>query len=239
MAKKKTVDSLIKAPGTIRGVLKRKKITHLPDPEGQPVHIDYIKDHLMIKDNFVREIANQWVDIYRRLAHLKKLLLEGGPAMYEYLARNDDVRHDSKGGFTEYDFGKNLKVTVSYNLRYDIDDSLMKRSAAHMDAWLEKQGETDVVKVVKRAFRKKNNRYDVVMLRRLMQLNIDDKDFRKSLELMNEAITSTPTKLRTEFEIRDEQGEYKSLPLNLSYVESDGVPGLKDATIQRRLSFDN
>lgn len=235
MPKKKTVDSLIKSPGTIRGVLKRKKITELKDPEGNPVNLDYIKDHLLIKDNFVRDIGELWVDIYRRLAHLKELLLEGGPAMYEYLAKNDDVRHDSKGGFTEYDFGKNMKVVVSYNLNYDIDDSLMKRSAAHMDAFLDKSGEPELVKIVKRAFRQKNDKYDVVALRRLQQLNISDEDFKKSLELMNEAIVGTPTKLRTEFYIRDEQGEYKALPLNISYVQPEGVPGLKDEMIDNRL----
>lgn len=236
MPKQKTVDSLIKTPGTIRGVLKRKKITQLNDPEGQPVNLDYIKDHLLIKDNFVRDIGVLWVEIYRKLQHIKKLLLEGGPAMYDYLAENDDVRHDSKGGFTEYDFSKNLKVIVSYNLRYDVDDSLMKRSAAHMDAWLEKSGESDLVKVVKRAFRQKNDQYDIVALRRLMQLNIDDKDFRKSLELMTEAITGTPTKLRTSFEVRDQNGEFKALPLNISHVEADGIPGLPDSMIDHRLS---
>lgn len=236
MAKKKTVQSLIKTPGVIRGVLKRKKITELTDPEGQPVNIDYIKDHLLIKDNFVRDISEIWVNIYRQIQHLKKLLMEGGPAMYDYLAANDDVRHDSKGGFVEYDFAKNVRVRVSYNVHYDIDDSLMKRSSAHMDAFLDKAGANELVKIVKRAFRQKNGKYDVTALRRLQQLNISDKDFRKSLELMNEAITGTPTKLRTELEIRDEYGEFKALPLNISYAQPAGIPGLSDSLIDQRLS---
>lgn len=237
MAKQKTVESLVKSPGTIRGVLKRKKVTHLIDPEGNPISLDYIKDHLLIKDNFVRDIAELWVDVYRRMARLKKLLLEGGPAMYEYLAQNDDVRHDSKGGFTEYDFGKNMKIVVSYNLNYDIDDSLMKRSAAHMDAFLDKSGEKELVKIVKRAFRQKNDKYDVVALRRLMQLNIDDADFKKSLELMNEAISGNPTKLRTELYIRDDEGEFKALPLNISYIEPEGRSRLADPVIDRRITL--
>lgn len=236
MPKQKTIDSLLKTPGTIRGVLKRKKVYELADPEGQTVNLDYIKDHLLIKDNFVRDIAEMWVEVYQKMAHLKKLLLKGGPQMYEYLQKHNDIRHDSKGGFTEYDFGKNLKVQVGYTLRYDIDDSLMKQSAAHMDAWLEEHGEGDIVKVVRKAFRQRNGRYDVQALRRLQELNIADKNFRKSLELMNEAITGIPTKLRTEFYIRDENGEFKALPLNISYVEEDGIPGLSDELIDHRLN---
>jgi|GEM_PF-4911877 len=238
MAKKKTIDSLIKTPGVIRGVLKRKKITALNDPEGNPVNIDYVKDHLLIKDNFVRDIGELWVDAWRRMRHLKKLLLEGGPAMYDYLARNDDVRHDSKGGFTEYDFSKNLKIVVSYSLRYDIDDSLMKRSADYMDRFLENTGEPELVKIVKKAFRQQNDQYDVKALRRLNQLNITDKDFAESMRLMNEAITSTPTKLRTEFYVRARDGEFKALPLNISYVEPEGSAGLTDDIIDGRLSPD-
>lgn len=226
----------MKTPGTIRGVLKRKKITQLHDPEGNPIPLDYIKDHLLIKDNFVREIGTLWISIHQQIAHLKKLLLEGGPAMYDYLSENDDVRNDSKGGFTEYNFGKDMKVVVSYSLVYHFDDSLMKRSAAYMDEFFKRANDPEVVKFVRQAFKKKNDKYDIVILSRVKRMKIDDPNFKKAIEFMNEAISSTPTKLRTEFEVRDAQGEYKALPLNISYVDPNGISGLGDDLLQERLT---
>lgn len=235
MATKKTVDSLIKPAGTIRGILKRKKAYHLADPDGEPVKVDYIKDHLLIKDYFVRQIAEIWVDIYHQLEHLKELLLAGGPAMYDYLAEADDVRSDSKGGFTEYDFGRNIKVVVSYDLRYDVDESMMKRSAAHMDRWLDNQGQGDLVKIVQKAFRMRNGKYDIKALNRLNELKIEDDNFTRAMELKNEAISSTPTKLRTQLYIRDRHGEFHGVPISLHDVDPAGEaplgPGLMESRI--------
>lgn len=221
MAKKKSIDSLIQSPGTIRGVLKRKGINNLQDPEGKEIPLDYIDGHLLTKDRFVRNIAELWLDIFQRMRHLKKLLLDGGPEMYEYLQKHDDIRSDSKGGFTEYDFGRNIKVIVSYSLRYDFDKDLMEQSAAYMDAFLDSQGTPEISKIVQRAFKKQNDQYDVKALNRLNQLNISDKNFCKAMELKNKAMTSTPTKLRTQLMIRDEEGEFVGIPLNITDVTKE------------------
>jgi len=218
MAKPKTTDSIIKTPGTIRGILKRKKIYELKDPELNEIPIDYIKDHLIVKDNFVREIAELWSGIFFQIKHLKKLLLVGGPAMYEMLKEAGDVRSDSKGGFTEYDFGRNIKVLVSYSLRYDWDHDLMKQASDHFDKWLQKHGETPVTKAFRKAFQQQNGNYDIKMLNRLTQLQETDEDFLKAMVLKNEAQTSTPTKLKTTLEIRNEEGEFVALPLSISHV---------------------
>ncbi len=218
MPKKKTTNSIIKTPGTIRGVLKRKKIYELKDPQGRDIPVDVVKDHLLIRDNFVREIAELWIEIYSALRHLKFLLLKGGPEMYELLREKGDVRSDSKGGFTEYDFGKNIKVVVGYTLRYDFHDHLMKQSSEYFDKWLEKQGENSLTEAVRKAFQKQNGQYDIKALNRLNDLKEDDPDFVKGMELKNEAQTSTPTKLRTTLQIRNEEGEFKALPLDISSV---------------------
>jgi hypothetical protein len=216
MARKKTINSLIQSPGTIRGVLKRKHVKTLQDPDGSDIPLDYIDPHLLVKDRFVRSIGELWIDIYKRLAHLKRLLLEGGPAMYEYLKDADDIRTDSKGGFTEYDFGRNMKVVVSYDVRYDFDDDLMDQAAAQMDAFLDDQGQTELVKVVQKAFKKRSGQYDVKALNRLNELNIDDEHFNKAMQLKNKAMTSTPTKLRTQLFVRDEEGAFQAIPLSIS-----------------------
>lgn len=218
MAKPKTTNSIVKSPGTIRGVLKRKKIYELPDPDGSEIPIDYIKDHLLVKDNFVREIAELWSDIFFQIKHLKKLLLIGGPEMYEILRDKGDIRSDSKGGFTEYDFGKNIKVLVGYTLRYDWDHDLMKQASDHFDLWLKKHGETSVTKAFRKAFQQQNGNYDIKMLNRLNQLPEKDEDFLKAMNLKNEAQTSTPTKLKTTLEIRNDEGEFIALPLSISHI---------------------
>ncbi|MEP0004565.1 MAG: DUF3164 family protein [Balneola sp.] len=218
MPKKKTTNSIIKEPGTIRGVLKRKKIYELKDPEGRDIPVDFVKDHLLVKDNFVREIAEIWIEIYSALRHLKFLLLKGGPKMYDILREKSDVRRDSKGGFTEYDFGKNIKVVVGYNLRYDFNDDLMKQASEYFDNWLAKHGENSMTKAVRKAFQKQSGQYDIKALNKLNDLKEDDPDFIRGMELKNEAQTSTPTKLRTTLEIRNEEGEFTALPLDISSV---------------------
>lgn len=238
MARKKTIDSLIKSPGTVRGVLKRKGIKELKDPEGREIHLDYIRDHLLVKDNFVRDIAELWVEAYEKLRHLKKLLLKGGPAMYAYLDKHDDVRSDSKGGFTEYDFGRNIKVIVSYDLRYDIDDSLMDKAAKHMDKWLEKKGEPSLVKIVRKAFRQRNGQYDLKALNRLNDIKEDDEDFKKAMAYKNDAISSTPTKLRTQLKIRNSEGEFVGIPLNITDVAIEDEEKLTPEDARKALEFD-
>jgi hypothetical protein len=237
MSRKKTINSLIQPPGTIRGVLKRKKIQALEDPDGQPIPLDYIDGHLLTKDRFVRQIAELWLGIFRQMAHLKKLLLDGGPEMYEYLQDHDDIRADSKGGFTEYDFGRNIKVIVSYNLRYDFDDQLMQRSAAEMDAFLEAQGTPEIAKIVQRAFKKQTGQYDVKALNRLNELNISDEHFKKAMQLKNKAMTSTPTKLRTQLKIRDDEGEFIGIPLSLSEVTKEDGTALNGEKLRKMIEY--
>lgn len=238
MARKKTIDSLIQPPGTIKGVLKRKGIKELEDAEGREIPLDIIRDDLLVKDRFVRNIAELWFDVFRRMRHLKKLLLDGGPEMYKYLNKRGHVRKDSKGGFTEYDFGKKMKVVVSYDLRYDIDKGLMEASSDHMDAFLEKKGEPALVKIVRAAFKQKNGQYDIRALNRLDQIKEDDEDFLKSLELKNKAISSTPTKLRTQLFVRNSEGEFVSMPLSISDVAKEDEEKLTDDTIEEMIALE-
>jgi hypothetical protein len=149
-------------------------------------------------------------------------LLKGGPEMYELLQEKGDIRSDSKGGFTEYDFGRNIKVTVSYDLRYDWDHDLMDQASKFFDKWLKDVGESSVSRAFRKAFRKQDGNYDIKALNRLNQLDEKNPNFLKAMELKNEAQTSTPTKLRTTLEIRDEQGKFTALPLSISAVMPEG-----------------
>lgn len=237
MPKRKTIDSLIKTPGTIRGVLKRKKIYEMKDPEGREIPVDMVRDDLLVVDSFVRDIAGLWFKYHNGLRYLKRLLLDGAPKMYEYLDDRGSVRSDSKGGFTEYDLSKTIKLVISYDLRYDINEHLMDQAAEYLDKYLEKIADPKAVKIMRSWFKQRNGRYDIKLLNRMDQIQETDEDFQACRDCKNRAISSIPTKLRTQLFMRNREGEFVSLPLSITDVAIESEEKLSDQDIANTLSL--
>lgn len=208
--------------GRIRGILKRKKITHLPDQDGNNFPVDMVRDDLIRKHYVAMQIAEEAEKINAILKQFKDEAMELTTELWQIRKEKDDLHKRSKGGQIVYSLDKETKVTISTGSRTIFDTEIMERAEDCFNRFIQKKSgqgaDADVLAILSAALKRQNGDYDPRRIANLHKVKIEDPLFKEGLALIEEARDSNRTKMYLSVEKRNPQGEYKHILLDVARV---------------------
>lgn len=153
-----------------------------------------------------------------QLATLKDEMLADCDRIYEKMLEDNNVRGNSKGGYSISTFDRSAKIEVSIQERIEFDDLI---SVAHqkIKQFLEEktQGvDHDLQQIINQAFETRKGRMDVKRILGLFRLQITHPLWIEAMELIKKSINRNNSKRYVRVWEKDANGEYRNVELNFS-----------------------
>ena len=198
-------------------VIKKGKTVYWKDAEGALVPVQYIPKDERDADRMVSKIMGKVISFREKM---KKFKSELEAEISKYLTETaKKYGEEWEGNATIYDFGKNRQIEIKVSKHFVFNEKLQlakqKIDKCIMD-WSENSNKK-LIALVNKAFKvdKKGN-LDAKRILELKSLEIKDKDWKEAMQLIEESMTVDSTKIYYNFRIKDENGQWKSIPLNFS-----------------------
>lgn len=162
--------------------------------------------------------------INKQLAEFKKTINEASKEAYEAFMQSKEANKESKGNFTWYNFNRTIKIEVAISERIEFDDLTIKAAKEKLDAFLDANIKSDnqfIKDMVLDAFEtKRNKQLDVKKVLGLTSYKsrINDPLFSAAVDLISEAIRRPNSKAYFRIWLKDQEGKYSNIELNLSSI---------------------
>ena len=198
-------------------VIKKGKTVYWKDTEGALVPVQYIPKDERDADKMVSKIMGKVISFREKM---KKFKSELEAEISKYLTETaKKYGEEWEGNATIYDFGKNRQIEIKLSKHFVFNEKLQlakQKIDKCIMAWSENSNKK-LIALVNKAFKvdKKGN-LDAKRILELKSLEIKDKDWKEAMQLIEESMTVDSTKIYYNFRIKDENGQWKSIPLNFS-----------------------
>jgi len=194
------------------------------DARGKPTPVEYINKIDIERDELVEGKIQKALKLSKQLEQFKQECATGIDAYLKNLAKANKVRENWKGNIALRSFDESKVIERAMSDKIEFSEGL-QLAKAQMDVWLKNRlGSIDLnlSKIVSQAFNvDKRGRINTAMVLKLMQLEIDEPEWKKAMAILKESITVASTKMYIRFKIKKdgEGGEsWENISLDFANV---------------------
>jgi hypothetical protein len=210
-------------------LLKLKPVDPAPDgwwlnAAGHAVKLtdENIPPYVQLREQTISPLIAEWIELYLRTARLKGRLRDSVVALEEICLDQHGVKIGGEKGnvrLTQYD--GSFRVERSYQKRSAYDETLRAAQILMTEYIKEKAGESspELVEMINSLFiPSKGGQIRKDLLLRLKQFDYEDERWKKAMAIIAKAEVALDSALYFMVEVRDADGKYHSLPLNIADV---------------------
>ncbi len=175
------------------------------DPKGRPVPEEYIRPEDKKKDRLVESILKRVAKLSAKLETEKAEIVDSIEKYLKDLAKDNRVREGWKGNILLYNFSQNLCIERRIDESISFDERLQMVKTT-IDKWIgQKLKDTDptLSKVIAQAFSvDKQGRINTAMLLKLKRIDIQDAEWKKAMQLLDDSIFVKSSKMALRFRMK-------------------------------------
>lgn len=175
------------------------------DSKGRPVPEEYIRPEDKKKDKLVESILKRVVKLSTKLENEKAEIVGSIEKYLKELAKDNKVREGWKGNILLYNFSQNLCIERRIDESISFDERLQMVKTT-IDKWIgQKLKDTDptLSKVIAQAFSvDKQGRINTAMLLKLKRIDIQDAEWKKAMQLLDDSIFVKSSKMALRFRMK-------------------------------------
>lgn len=194
------------------------------DDKGRPIPEEYIQPQDKKRDRMVESIIKRVSKLSAKLASEKTEIVAAIEKYLKELAKDNKVRENWKGNILIYNFSQNLCIERRINETISFDERLQMVKTT-IDKWLNdrlKNIDELIAKVISQAFSvDKQGRINTAMLLKLRKLDIQDHEWKKAMELLDESIFVKSSKMALRFRTKNTDvpdGAWSEIGLNFNEI---------------------
>lgn len=194
------------------------------DDKGRPIPEEYIQPQDKKRDRMVESIIKRVSKLSAKLASEKTEIVAAIEKYLKELAKDNKVRENWKGNIIIYNFSQNLCIERRINETISFDERLQMVKTT-IDKWLNdrlKNIDELIAKVISQAFSvDKQGRINTAMLLKLRKLDIQDHEWKKAMELLDESIFVKSSKMALRFRTKNTDvpdGAWSEIGLNFNEI---------------------
>jgi hypothetical protein len=167
------------------------------------------------------KVVRAALDVNKRLKSLNDLITELSEEAYEAYMLSKDIKKKSKGNWDWYNFDRSIKIEISVNQPIVFDSLTITAAKEKLDEFLDNQlsSKNEFVKaMVIEAFETSRGAIDTkkVMSLTKHEKRVNNVLFSEAVALINQAIRRPKSKTYRRVWVKDEEGKYQNVELNLS-----------------------
>ena len=194
------------------------------DDKGRPIPEEYIQPQDKKRDRMVESIIKRVSKLSAKLVSEKTEIVAAIEKYLKELAKDNKVRENWKGNILIYNFSQNLCIERRINETISFDERLQMVKTT-IDKWLNdrlKNIDELIAKVISQAFSvDKQGRINTAMLLKLRKLDIQDHEWKKAMELLDESIFVKSSKMALRFRTKNTDvpdGAWSEIGLNFNEI---------------------
>lgn len=194
---------------------------YMQDPAGRLVPEAQVREQDKLRDSVVNELAQEAIDISRRLIRFKSRALNDIKDLIQLAADKYEVDLGGKKGnisLTTYNGRYKVQRTYAENIRFTEElQAAQELFARCLDRWTE-NADTNVSALVDRAFRtSRSGQIKTGELLGLLRLEIKDPDWLRACEALKDSINVTGSTVYVRvYERIGDSDKYRLIPLDLA-----------------------
>jgi hypothetical protein len=193
---------------------------YMRDSQGRLVPVDMVKDLDKLRDQTVKGIVAKALETRDALAKMKEGIREELTAYLTLSAEKYGKKYGGKkGNITLTSFDGSLRLILAVNESISFDERL--KIAKHIideciTRWSE--GSRDEIRalVADAFYVDKAGKINTGRILGLRRLNIQDTQWEEAMQAISDSIQIVGSKEHVRIYTRDENGEYKQVPLNIA-----------------------
>ena len=194
------------------------------DSKGRPVPEEYIRPEDKKRDKLVESILKRVSKLSAKLESEKTEIVDAIEKYLKELAKDNKVREGWKGNILLYNFSQNLCIERRIDETVSFDERLQMVKTT-IDKWINnKLKDTDptLSKVIAQAFSvDKQGRINTAMLLKLKRIDIQDAEWKKAMQLLDDSIFVKSSKMALRFRSKDTkvpEGGWVEVSLNFNDI---------------------
>ena len=195
------------------------------DSKGRPVPEEYIRPEDKRRDKLVESILKRVSKLSAKLESEKTEIVDAIEKYLKELAKDNKVREGWKGNILLYNFSQNLCIERRIDETVSFDERLQLVKTT-IDKWIsQKLKDTDptLSKVIAQAFSvDKQGRINTAMLLKLKRIDIQDAEWKKAMQLLDDSIFVKSSKMALRFRSKDlsvPEGGWVEVSLNFNDIQ--------------------
>lgn len=196
------------------------------DETGMSIPVNRVTKAERLTERKTAQIVKKALDLNKRLTDFKRFIKETAKEIYNaHLKENGGKeKTDYKGNFTFYNFDRSVKVEVNVSEPIEFDDIHIQLAQEKLQEFLENNINADnefIKQLVLDAFKTRRGKLDTKRVLNLTRYvdKVKDPLFKEAVELINKSIRRRPSRLYFRVFVKDDNGSYQNIDLNLSSVE--------------------
>ena len=190
------------------------------DAKGNLVAPENIRESDKLADSIVRELYADAKRINKELAKFKQHALDDIRTHLALVVEKYGVKlRGRKGNRVLYSFDGAIKITINIQDRIKFGEELVAAEVLINECMAEwtHDANPNLRTIVEKAFQADaDGKISVYRVLDLLRLEIDDERWRKAMTAIKDSIRVIDSKEYVRVYERDEDGEYKALPLNIA-----------------------
>lgn len=194
------------------------------DSKGRPVPEEYIRPEDKRRDKLVESILKRVSKLSAKIESEKTEIVDAIEKYLKELAKDNKVREGWKGNILLYNFSQNLCIERRIDETVSFDERLQMVKTT-IDKWINnKLKDTDptLSKVIAQAFSvDKQGRINTAMLLKLKRIDIQDAEWKKAMQLLDDSIFVKSSKMALRFRSKDTkvpEGGWVEVSLNFNDI---------------------
>jgi hypothetical protein len=207
---------------------KTIKITHTAkdekwtDESGTSIPFNRITPTEKLFERSSAKLIKGALALNKQLADFKKMIKEASDEAFDSFMKSKEIIKETKGNFTWFNFNRTIKIEVSNSEPIKFDDLTILVAKDYLDQFLNEniESKNEFVKdMIKDAFStQRNGQLDVKQVLKITKykLRVSNELFTKACDSIIEAIRRPSSKTYFRIWLKDENGKYVNIDLNIS-----------------------
>lgn len=207
---------------TIRYTHQKSSDKLWKDESGQEIPYNRTTKVERLHERSAVKIAKEAINMNKRLVAFNNLITELSNEAYEAYMDSKDVKKETKGNYTWFNFDRSIKIEINVNEPIVFDSLTITAAKEKLDNFLDLNIESKnefIKQMVIDAFEtQRNGQLDTKQVLKLTRYESKVKSqlFSEAIKLIREAIRRPKSKTYRRVWVKDENGQYKNIELNLS-----------------------
>jgi len=196
------------------------------DETGMSIPVNRITKAERLTERKTAQIVKKALDLNKRLKEFKSYIKTTAKEIYNaHLKENGGKeKTDYKGNFTFYNFDRSVKVEVNVSEPIEFDDITIQMAQEKLQEFLQTHINADnefVKELVLDAFKTRRGKLDTKRVLNLTRYvsKVKDPLFKEAVDLINKSIRKRPSRMYFRVSVKDDNGKYQNIDLNLSSIE--------------------
>lgn len=207
--------------------IKKQNGSNWLDETGAAIPANRVTKAEKFKESAASRLAKKAIALSDKLAEYKTEISNTCAEVIEIVRKENEIKSNSKGNFTWYNFDQSIKVEVNINEAIRFDEVLIDGAKQKLLHIIENnvQAEDFIKSIIVDAFQTTNGRLDTKRVLGLKRhtTRISNKVVRaewdEAMSLIDKSITRPESKSYYRISIKNSEGKFENVDLNFSSVE--------------------